>query len=88
MLSTVAKLVSKVSTTVGEKVVEKEGHFYLDNDTPLELAKMMVFDFLKYIGQVEDNVRAQQAAVQTTETPAEAVPAAAAPQEQPPEAVA
>lgn len=70
MLSTVAKLESKVSTMVGENLVEKVGHFYLDNDTPLELAKLMVFDFMKYIGNLEDKVKVQQAAQAKTDTPA------------------
>jgi hypothetical protein len=44
-----------------ESVVENRiGHFYLDNDTPLPIVKEMLFQFQKYIGQLEDSVKKQQ----------------------------
>lgn len=46
-----------------EHTVEgKIGHFLCENDTPLPSVKEMLFEFVKYIGQIEDNVKAQQAA--------------------------
>ena len=54
-----------------EHIIEgKVGHFLLDHDTPLPIAKEMLFQFLKYLGQIEDNVKAQQG---TQETPVEQV---------------
>lgn len=42
-----------------ECVVEnKMAHFYCDMDTPLHVVKEMVFQFQKFVGQVEDQVRA------------------------------
>jgi len=38
----------------------KTGHFYCDMDTQLHEAKEMIFQFQKYIGLVEDQVRAQE----------------------------
>ncbi len=61
------KNVTKLESTVGDKV----GHLYLDSDTPIESAKAMIFDFLKTIGQIEDNIKAQQAAAKVAEAPAE-----------------
>lgn len=44
-----------------ESVVNgKTGHFYVDNDTPLPIVKEMLFQFQKYIGQIEDHVRSQE----------------------------
>ena len=48
-----------------------------DNDCPLECVKEALFQFQKYIGQIEDNVKAQQektkaeadAAAKTAEEP-------------------
>jgi len=40
----------------------KTGHLYLDSDTPLVIVKEMLFQFQKYIGQIEDNAKAQQEA--------------------------
>lgn len=44
------KNLSRLECMVNNKV----GHFYCDYDTPLEVAKEMLFQFQKYIGQVED----------------------------------
>lgn len=49
-------------------VDNKKGHFVCENDTPLHVAKEMMFQFLKYIGQVEDSVKAQQAEQQVAST--------------------
>lgn len=43
-------------------IEEKVGHFLCDNDTPIPAAKEMLLQFLKYIGQIEDNIKAQQEA--------------------------
>ena len=46
-----------------KSVIEgKEGFFHCDQDTPLPVVKEMIFDFLKYVGQIEYSVKAQQAA--------------------------
>jgi hypothetical protein len=36
--------------------------FQCDNDTPLPIVKEALFQFQKYIGQIEDQVKAQQEA--------------------------
>jgi hypothetical protein len=59
----------------------RESFWYLDNDCPLVDAKEMLFQFQKFIGQIEDNVRAQQEAKKAEE---EAKAAAEAPKEAPP----
>ncbi len=41
-------------------VNEKTGHFYCDIDAPLPVVKEMIFQFQKYIGLVEDQVRAHE----------------------------
>jgi hypothetical protein len=44
-----------------ESIVEgKVGHFTCDMDTPIALVKEMLFQFQKYIGQVEDHVKQLQ----------------------------
>ncbi len=44
-----------------ESVIEgKVGHFILDHDTPLHIVKEMLFQFQKYLGQIEDAAKAQQ----------------------------
>jgi len=46
-----------------ESVVEgKTGQFFVEYDTPLHFVKEMLFQFQKYIGQIEDSVRSQQEA--------------------------
>jgi hypothetical protein len=42
-------------------VNEKVGHFYCDQDTPIPVAKEMLFQFQKYLGQLEDASKAAQA---------------------------
>ncbi len=41
-------------------VNEKSGYFYCDIDTPISVAKEMIFQFQKYIGLVEDQLRVQE----------------------------
>ena len=38
--------------------------WFIDNDCPLTIAKEMLFQFQKQIGQIEDSVKAQQAAIE------------------------
>ena len=43
-----------------EVVVDgKQGHFYFENDTSIPVAKEMLFQCLKFLGQVEDSIKAQ-----------------------------
>jgi hypothetical protein len=51
-------------------VNEKTGHFYCDIDTPLPIAKEMIFQFQKYIGLVEDQVRTAEEEAKKKEEPA------------------
>lgn len=37
----------------------KTGHFFCDHDTPIPIAKDMLLQFLKYLGQIEDQAKAQ-----------------------------
>lgn len=52
MLKTSAKLECVVN--------EKIGHFYCDNDTPIPVAKEMLFQFQKYLGQLEDSIKSAE----------------------------
>ena len=36
------------------------GRFICDNDLPIPVAKEMLFQFLKFLGQIEDQAMAQQ----------------------------
>jgi len=49
--------------SIESKVKDRSSIWYLDNDCPLEIAKEMLFQFQKMIGQIEDQVKAQQEAV-------------------------
>ncbi len=44
------------------KIEDFVGHFYCAPNTPLPMAKEMLFQFLKELGQIEDNEKARQAA--------------------------
>lgn len=56
-----------------EHVVEgKIGHFLCDNDTSFAAAKEMLLQFLKYVGQLEDNARAQAEAAKAAQEAKEA----------------
>jgi hypothetical protein len=52
-----------------------EGHFYLDNDTPTEVVKEMLFQYGKYIGQIEDMVKEKQKAEEAAKSAAVIEPA-------------
>ncbi len=52
MLKNIARLEAKV----GEKVYQ----LLCDNDSPLNELKDALFQFLKYVGQIEDAVKAQK----------------------------
>jgi len=74
MLTNVAKLETKITDTRGEKPVERAFHFFLDQDSPIEHAKQALMQFLGYIAQIEEKVKAAQAeaAAKAAEAPAEA----------------
>jgi len=50
------KNLSRLEHVIGDKVY----HFVCDNDSPLNEVKEALFQFLKYVGQIEDSVKAQQ----------------------------
>jgi trehalose-6-phosphatase len=50
----------KVIASFEQEVEGKIGRFYMDYDTPISCAKEMAFAFLKHLGNVEDQVKAQQ----------------------------
>lgn len=52
------KNISQLECKVGEKVY----HFLCDMDSPLDHVKEAVLQFLKYIQQIEDQVKAQMEA--------------------------
>jgi len=63
-----------------EALVEgKVGHFLLDHDTSTVIAKEMCFQFLKYIGQLEDQAKEQQ----NKQTPPGALTPSEPPKEEP-----
>ncbi len=39
-------------------VNEKTGYFFCDMDTPIPVAKEMIFQFQKYVGLIEDQINA------------------------------
>lgn len=44
-----------------ESIVEnRTGHFLCDNDTPLHIVKEMLFQFQKWVGALEDSIKAQK----------------------------
>lgn len=45
------------------KIVDKEGLFFCENDTPIPVAREMLCQFLKELGVIEDQVLAQQKAL-------------------------
>jgi hypothetical protein len=50
------KNISQLEITVETKI----GRLLVDSDTSLCVVKEMLFQFLKYIGQIEDDIRTQQ----------------------------
>ena len=67
MLKTIAKLEIKLN--------ERNYQFLCDNDAPLSDVKEVLFQFVKYAGQIEDAVKAQQekakSEAKTSEAPVE-----------------
>ena len=41
-------------------VADRQYHLLCDNDSPLVHLKEAIFEFLKHIGRIEDQVKAQQ----------------------------
>lgn len=54
------KNITKLECAVNEKIYQ----FLCDQDSPIEHVKEALFQFGKYIGQIEDNIRQSQAALQ------------------------
>lgn len=50
------KNVSKLEIKISEKIYQ----FFCDQDSPLAEAKEALFQFQKFVGQIEDAVKAQQ----------------------------
>jgi len=50
------KNIVKLECKVGDKV----GQFLLDNDTPIQVAKEMLFQFMKHVGHIEDAAKDKQ----------------------------
>lgn len=55
------KNISKLEYKIGERLYQ----LILDNDSPIDHVKEALFQFQKYIGQIEDQVKAQQLAQQS-----------------------
>lgn len=64
-------------TQLEHKIGDKVYHFVCDPASPLNEVKDALFQFLKYVGQVEDAMKAQQAA----QAPAEPAPEAPKPED-------
>ena len=52
------KNISKLEVTIENKVYQ----FLCDMDSPLQGAKEAVFQMMTYLGKIEENIKAQQAA--------------------------
>jgi hypothetical protein len=50
------KNIARLECMIGEKVY----HLMCDNDSPLDQVKEALFQFQKYIGQIEDSAKAAQ----------------------------
>jgi hypothetical protein len=57
----------KAAAQIKAIVGVKEYLFYLDNDSPPADAKEALFQFIKAIGQIEDNLKAQMEAAKAEE---------------------
>ena len=66
---------------VGEKVF----NFSCDVDAPIAVVKEALFEFLKYVGKVEDAAKEAEAAKKAAEAPVPDPVEAPAPQEQSPQ---
>ena len=80
MFKNLTAIVSTITKKIGESEVTKTGTLHVDGDTSFEMVYEMLIDLCAIVKNTEGQIKAQQAAVQVTETPAEAiVPAVAAP---------
>ncbi len=61
------KNIVKLECKIGEKIYQ----LFCDNDSPLEHLKEAFFQFQKFVGQIEDNVKAQKEAQKQAEEPIE-----------------
>lgn len=52
----------KVITQFKSVIEGVESFFHFDSQCPIEIAKMALLDCLKWLGQIEDNQKAAQAA--------------------------
>jgi hypothetical protein len=59
------KNIVKLELKIGDKIYQ----FLCDNDSPLEYVKEALFQFQKYVGCIEDQIKAQQEQAKV-ETPA------------------
>jgi hypothetical protein len=50
------------------KINDKLYHLTCDNDSPLEHVKESLFQFQKYVGHIEDQIKAQQAQAQSEQS--------------------
>lgn len=62
--------VTRIKTTVGEKIFE----FYCDNDSPIQTVKEALFQFIKIVVQIEENILNQQKTAAETKTEEEPIP--------------
>jgi hypothetical protein len=61
------KNIVKLEQTIEGKVYQ----FILDNDSPLQHVKEVLFQFISYVGKIEDQVKAQQEIKKSEESPTE-----------------
>ncbi len=61
------KNISKLECKIGERSFQ----MLCDSDSPLSEVKESLFQFLKYIGQIEDSMRAQNSVQEVVETKTE-----------------
>jgi len=52
------KNLTQIETKIGDKLY----HLSCDQDAPIEQVKEALFQFLKYVGRIEDAIKAQQEA--------------------------
>lgn len=71
------KNISKLEVVIGEKTYS----LLCDNDSPTTSIKEACFQFLKFVGQVEDQVKAQNEQV-SSELKAEEIPSIEQPQDE------
>ena len=62
----------KILASFEHEVEGKICKFMMDHDTSIAIAKEMGLAFLKYLGNVEDAFKAEEAAKKAAEAPAEA----------------